>query len=423
MLKNGILTLVTTLICLVVLEFLLRAIAPGDEVSHVLDDELIYRHAPHRELRFVRFPEHGGDIIETRFDAHGFREGSGDPLDKSAYRVFVYGDSFIQASYSRVDDTFAEQLAQRLASDVDRPVTVINAGVDGYGPDQLYLRLLREIPVFEPDLLVISLFADNDFGDLIRNKLFRLDAAGRLERHAFELDEELLQHYTERQRLNDAPALVKLVTEPELVRRDLKILLERRLGLSADVFRDVAIDTTYRTSEDFDWIDIWLQRGIQEFEDYVAKGDTRLRLDNLRSDHYDADMTIEPNSDSTRYKLALMDAVLEAMVGHLHAEGIAVMLLIIPSPIDACTPYDWHVDKERYPDYDRRLLTRSLVQTASRLDVPYVDLFESFASDDCNTFFFHHGNNHWNERGQALAADRVADLIRSRGILENATGR
>lgn len=423
MLKNGILVLVSTLICLVVLELLLRAIAPVDEVSHVLDDDLIYRHAPHRQLRFVRFPEHGGDIIETRFDAHGFREGSGDPLDKNAYRIFVYGDSFIQASYSHTNETFAEQLAQRLASSADRPVAVVNAGVDGYGPDQTYLRLLRETPVFEPDLVIVSLFADNDFGDLIRNRLFRLDTQGKLEHQAFDLDDELLQHYEQRQWINDAPALLKLVTEPELLRRDLRILLERRLGLEAGMFSDVAIDTTYRTATDIDWIDIWLRRGTQEYRDYLASGPARLKLDNLRSDHYDADMVVEPDSARTRYKIALMDALLEEMVSSLHAKGIPVVLLIIPSPVDACKPYDWVVDTGKYPNYDRRLLTQSLVRIADRLEVPYVDLFDSFASEDCNALFFHHGNNHWNARGQALAADRVAELIRSRRTLEITTKR
>ncbi len=417
MLKNSLLTLVSTLFCLVVLELALRTIAPADEVSHVLDDDLIYKHAPDRQLRFVRFPENGGDIIESRFDAHGFREGSGDPLDRTSYRIFVYGDSFIQASYSDMNDTFAEQLAQRLAANADRPVTVVNAGVDGYGPDQTYLRLLRETPVFEPDLVIVSLFADNDFGDLIRNRLFRLDAHGKLERQAFELDDELLQHYEERQSLNSAPALLKLVKEPELIRRDLRILLERRLGMEAGMFSDAAIDTTYRTTTDFDWIDSWLQRGTQEYQDYQASGPIQLKLDNLRSDHYDADMTIEPNGAHTQYKVALMDALLEELVVYLRAEGIPVMLLIIPSPIDACMPYDWAVDTGKYPRYDRRLLTRSLARTANRLEVPYVDLFERFSTGDCNALYFHHGNNHWNDRGQALAADLVAELLQSGSVV------
>ena len=185
----------------------LRAIGPGDETAHVLDHELIYKPGASKRLRFVRFPEHGGDIIETRFDEHGFRAGTGDPQDRNAFRVFVYGDSFIQGSYSRVENTFAGQLKEQLSRNSKRPVSVINAGADGYGPDQILLRLKHELPVYQPDLVVLSLFADNDIGDLIRNKLFRLDGDGNLQRHAFVISDELLDHYQERQRFNNLPAI------------------------------------------------------------------------------------------------------------------------------------------------------------------------------------------------------------------------
>lgn len=417
MLKNISATLISTLICLVVLEFVLRALGPGDEMTNVLDAELIYKPGAYHRLRFVRFPEHGGEVIETRFDAQGFREGYGDPREQDTYRIFVYGDSFIQASYSRVENTFAGQLAKQLSAETNMPVNVINAGVDGYGPDQVYLRLLREIPVFEPDLVIVSLFADNDVGDLIRNKLFLLDEEGNLERQAFVLSEELLQHYEERQRLNDMPAIGKVIADPKLLRRDLRILFERRLGMDAGWFTDVPIDTTYRTDPDVNWIETWLQRGNKEYEEYVSKGDIKLRLDNIRSDHYDADVTIQPDEHSSQYKLALMDALLEELVGYLRTRDIPLVLMIIPSPIDACPTYDWQVDLEQYPNYDRRVLTRSMMQTARRLDVPHVDLYEPFATSDCNELYFHYGNNHWNEHGQALAAELVARQIRSNGIM------
>ena len=410
------------MVCLGLLELALRALGPGDEVSHVLDAELIFRPGESRRLRYVRFPEHGGDVIETRFDRFGFREGGGDPLDRGAYRIFVYGDSFIQASYSRVENTFAGQLAQNLERRAGKPVSVVNAGVDGYGPDQVYLRMIREVPEFHPDLVVVSLFADNDVGDLIRNKLFRLDSQGVLERHGFVLSDELVGHYEERQRLNNMPAITRVAKQPELLRRDLRILLERRLGLDAGWLADVAIDTAYRTAPDVDWIEVWLKRGKDEFTDYVSNGNPGLRLDNLRSDHYDADVAIQPDRDSSKYKLALMDAVIGEQVGFLRQQGIPFVLMIVPSPIDACKSYDWQVDPERYPDYDRRVLTGSIAQTARRLDVPHVDLFEPFASGDCNKLYFHHGNNHWNERGQALAADLVADWIRSGGYLNRKRG-
>ncbi len=416
--KNLLLVLVSTLVSLGVLELALRALGPGDEVPHVLDADLIFKPGESRRLRYVRFPEHGGEVIETRFDKFGFREGAGDPLDRGAYRIFVYGDSFIQGSYSTVENTFAGRLAQLLGQQTGMPVSVVNAGVDGYGPDQVFLRMLREVPKFDPDLVVVSLFADNDVGDLIRNKLFRLNPEGLLERHGFVLTDELLDHYEERQRLNDMPAIIRVVKDPELLRRDLRILLERRLGLDAGWLADVPIDTAYRTAPDVDWIGIWLKRGEDEYTDYISNNNPGLRLDNLRSDHYDADVAIHPDRNSSKYKLALADALIEEQVGFLRQQGVPFVLMIVPSPIDACESYDWQVDRERYPDYDRRVLTRSIAQAARRLDAPHLDLFEPFASGDCNQLYFHHGNNHWNDRGQALAAGLVAEWILSGGYLK-----
>ena len=73
-------------------------------------------------------------------------------------------------------------------------------------------------------------------------------------------------------------------------------------------------------------------------------------------------------------------------------------------------------DTGRVTLLDRRLLTRSLAESARRLQIPYVDLFESFALKDCNGLYFHHGNNHWNARGQAMAADLVVEQIQSMGV-------
>src|SRR5439155_6628510 len=59
-------------------------------------------------------------------------------------------------------------------------IEVINAGVDGFGPDQSLLRFEQEVDVYQPDIVVFHIFADNDFGDIIRNRLFDVDPSGAL---------------------------------------------------------------------------------------------------------------------------------------------------------------------------------------------------------------------------------------------------
>jgi hypothetical protein len=411
MIKNLALLLIATVLSVALLEVMLRALGPGNEVPYVLDKTLIYRPGPNRKLRYVRFPEEGGEVITTRFNTFGFRGEDFPVVQEGTLRVFVYGDSLVQASYSREEDTFSAQLQARLAAAVSKPLRVVNAGVDGYGPDQVLLRLRQELPVFAPDLIVVTLFADNDFGDPVRNKVFRLDKTGALERNHFVLSKEVRRHYAERERLDTVLALHKAWLEPALLRRDLRILLERRLSIVSPWLADVPIDSAYRTGQGIDWIETWRKRGLQEFREFVLNGDPEIHLDNIRSDHYDADVATEPNSPSALYKLRLMDRLLAALTELLGSRDVPMLLLVVPSPIDVCDGYDWQVDRARYPDYDRRLLSTAIEQTAKKLKVPVLNLFDAYRGQRCNDMYFHHGNNHWTAQGQALAADLASEEI------------
>jgi hypothetical protein len=99
--------------------------------------------------------------------------------------------------------------------------------------------------------------------------------------------------------LDNIPAFAAYLVDPQLLKRDLRILLERRLGLSAGWLEDIPIDTSYRTATDVDWIEVWRKGSLNEFAEYMSN-DSLLRLDNIQSDHYDADVTVQPTEDSSR---------------------------------------------------------------------------------------------------------------------------
>lgn len=416
MARNLVLAAVSVALALGAAEAALRAIGPGDDLLYAIDEDLIFAPIPGSAGRYVRFAENGGDVIHTRFNALGLRGPPFDPDADVGKRVVVYGDSFIQASYTRFDDTYAAVLQRTLRARLDQPLVVLNRGVNGYGPDQTLLRLGPDFELLRPDLVVVGLFADNDFGDLIRNNLFRIGPDRRLAANGMTIDQAVRDQYRQRRR-DTRFALLRALRDPESVRRDLKILFERRLGVPG-LFPHTDIDTAYRTGADVPWIDVWRDRGIAEFRVTVLAGDPVVRLDNIRSDHYDADMTTEPEASATRYKLALMRLVLGEIARLCAERGIGLVFVIIPSPIDACDGYDWQVDTTRYPAYDRRLLTSSLADIAADLRVPALDLFADFASAECNALYFHHGNNHWTERGQAMAAAATAELIARRALLD-----
>jgi hypothetical protein len=57
-------------------------------------------------------------------------------------------------------------------------VRVINAGVNGFGSDQILARTARDPAPFDPNLIAAAIIGDNGFGDLLGNKLLHLDEPG-----------------------------------------------------------------------------------------------------------------------------------------------------------------------------------------------------------------------------------------------------
>jgi len=73
--------------------------------------------------------------------------------------------------------TFTRQLENALKEKGLSDVVVMNAGVQGYGPDQELRRMQRERGEARPDLIVWCLFSGNDYGDLLRNRMARIGTA------------------------------------------------------------------------------------------------------------------------------------------------------------------------------------------------------------------------------------------------------
>ncbi len=122
---------------------------------------------------FTHDPLNGGHTTRWESNSQALR---GPEPHATDLRVVVYGDSNIMARFSPWDETFTARLETALRNELDstethkraaRQVDVVNAGVDGYGPDQSYLKMRTEMASLRPDIIVLDVFADNDFGDLV----------------------------------------------------------------------------------------------------------------------------------------------------------------------------------------------------------------------------------------------------------------
>ena len=68
-------------------------------------------------------------------------------------------------------------------------------------------------------------------------------------------------------------------------------------------------------------------------------------------------------------------------------------------------------DLSQYPEYRRNTLTNIVDRICYRLGVRTVNLYDVFATHDPEKLFFTGSNDHWNDAGQELAAQRMADYI------------
>jgi hypothetical protein len=353
------------------------------------DSKLIFGLVPDRRSTTTLPPVNGGQTITHRINSAGFRGQELLPREPGRKRIAVYGDSFIHAYFAADEDTFPVKLAHQLAAKFGQDVEVVNAGVSSYGPDQISYKLASELPALAPDLIVIAIFAGNDYGDLVRNKMFVLGPSGELVENRWKLDPAVSVAFS-------------LAQRESILVRALRTLLKEQPSPAP----------TPRPAVDREFL---LTEARREYQSLVSGNSV---VTNTNIDYYSADVSLEPGSESARYKVALMYRVLERLRGIANDANTPVLFLFIPHPADLTEKYDWGaVDRERYPEYDGRNQTEPLERFAVDTGSHFVSLFDTFSAADPNSLYFHGGDDHWNPYGQQLAAEVVASYIAHKGLL------
>ena len=370
-------------------------LAPRHRPIFQADDKLIFKLIPNRRSVMTRSRENGGDTITHRINSDGFRGEELMPTGK-ATRVVVYGDSFIHAPYMADRETFSAVLGDLLSARVGRTVEVVNAGVSSYGPDQVSAKMAIELPRLRPDLAIVAIFAGNDYGDLMRNKMFKIDSNDNLLDNEWSLD----------------PAVRNQI---EISQRN--SILVRSLRASLRPFRlsgAQGASSTTRTeiARHSDWHYL-LQQAESEYKEYIRDGNNIVT--NTHIDYYSANISLLPDSESSRYEVRLMQAVLHRIRDVAAKSSVPLVFVFIPHPVDVAVKYDdWGAaDLKRYPQYGGRNQTTPLEAAAKSADVPFVSLYDAYRAVDANTLYFHHNDDHWNAAGQRMAAELVSERTAS----------
>jgi lysophospholipase L1-like esterase len=129
------------------------------------DDRLGWSLEPGARGRYVGprpFPIEFDSAIEI--NSFGLRGPELGPRQPGELRVLFLGDSVVAGFEVEQSETFIARLEAALRSRFSEPLSVINAGVRGYGTDQSVLWFRERGVALAPDLVVL-VFSANDFED------------------------------------------------------------------------------------------------------------------------------------------------------------------------------------------------------------------------------------------------------------------
>ena len=350
-----------------------------------------------------------GEMHYYRTNEAGVRDD--DPLCRQA-DILLFGDSNIFARFLPFSETPGEQLEGLF----DNSICSVNFGVPGYGPDQSLLRMLYEVDHLEltPKVIVLHVFADNDYGDLFRNYLFTVDDSNKLQA-------------TQRDRTDFKLRMIE--------RLQAQYLLARR-------FRDLAINTgLYRMPAD-EYIPERDEVPKQPFRDeaealrYIATMEkiTRTEFENYRQgkyttwlgDVYDFNIALNPELEAARQAGRLLAGIFRAASAKSKALGACFVVLIQPAEFDVAeTGILSHADLARYSevnnrDYRPENLTDIASTAAESSGVDYINLFDVYKTSAVPAylpFAVDKGDNHWNAAGVRMAAEALQDYILEKGCL------
>lgn len=169
---NLLIALAAIVITVVTLEIVLRQFYfPVDSALHhrVPDPVLGWRLEPN-----TRFTNQNTEFsVNVVYNSKGWRDVE-HKYDKrpGVFRIVVLGDSFIEAYSVELKDSFAHQLERMIKTSGRSNVEVINLGVGGYGTLQEYLAFAEEGIRYEPDLVLLGFYVEND----VRNNSYDLES-------------------------------------------------------------------------------------------------------------------------------------------------------------------------------------------------------------------------------------------------------
>jgi len=396
MIRDSVIILIITIAIIATLEFSLRLVFPEKveketdlaSLAYEHDPDVIISLKPNIAKEFVNSDINGANVITWKTNSLGYR---GEEIgEKKGYRIVVYGDSNIQARFSEIENTFPKKLERFLKNEIN-DVEVINGGLVGAGPDQSLLRFVKDADIIKPDMIILHIFADNDYGDIIRNRLFELDDNNQLVKtaHSVKKDQQISQKETN---------LVNYLNSLLLTRAITMLLSEDESTLSRDEKVDVMLEKLESESS-------------LEYSNYEK---SEARITSHFADHYDIDVATDPDGDAAKTKIMLMSKVLEQAKLAASKREVQLIVMVQPAVFDISVNNSVMAQKDlkRYEGYQYRNLTDPIKDICASLELNCVHLIDEFLKNKPETLYLKE-DNHWSNKGQELSARITSKYITS----------
>ena len=402
LLKDTLIIIAVTLAMLALIELALRVFAPGLKDLRYKPASVAFQHnekylvalKPNVEKLYNK----GGAKVIWKTNSLGFR---GEEIgEKTRPRVIVYGDSNVHARFSPDAETYPVVIEQQLRN-AGINMQVINAGMTGSGPDQSLLRLQEDFDKVQPDIVIIHVFADNDYGDIIKNRLFKLNEKGELIKSGFPV--------TVDKRFSSFSYAAVEFFSPLYIQGAINFLVSNS--------SQVKENSPEQKEKTFHLLE---ENNAVAYEIY-AKDQPR-QLSHFK-DYYDIDIATRPESESAQTKIALMEKVLEAANSYCVKKKIKLLVVVQPSALDlTLRPHELGYQDlaQKYKSYSPTNLTNPLKMICEKHHLNCVHLIDSYKKNEPDTLY--RDDDHWNAKGQQIAAEetlrKILLLMQSRNYVK-----
>lgn len=359
-------------------EVFIRCYYPsGDGVFFKCDNDIGWRFKPHKGGVIAYPNDHVKHYLQTNSD--GFRDKD-FPRDKQNPRICVFGDSFVSNIAVKDKYVFTHVLEKNIKN-----VDVLNFGVNGYGQVQEYMLIKEVINNYQPDLIVLLIYLQNDFFD---NMGYRWISGLKSPSAKFDQNKKelILLPSPPCPQTSDKPASV-MIKNSYLIR-----FVKRRLNILATKMQPfLGKVTQHQTQADTSGIAGSLSRPPE----FVI-----------------CEKRATPSVDK-------MFAIMEVMVLKINqlcqSNNIPVIFVLAPSSIQADNTM-WESALKTFNknpnDYERNLPNKRLSDFAQKNNLLFLDLLPRLESETLNgkVLYYKH-EKHWNIFGNELVADEIKKYI------------